>query len=91
VIKVEVPAVLVQSKFEFKVPENVAQLLVTATSQVEPVAKLLNQNGLPTWLSFDPKTLTFSATDAPPGSLPVKIEIQSGNVKIIVEIDDLRN
>jgi hypothetical protein len=89
VIKVEVPAVLVQSKFEFRLPEGIAEQLAIGAVNTAPVAKLLNQPGLPDWLSFDEKTLSFSAKQIPPGALPITVEIQAGKVKVILVIGEI--
>jgi hypothetical protein len=86
---VEVPAVLVQSKFEFRLPEGIAEQLAIGAVNTAPVAKLLNQPGLPDWLSFDEKTLSFSAKQIPPGALPITVEIQAGKVKVILVIGEI--
>ena len=89
IIKVEVPPAIAQSRFEFAVPDNVIKSLEIGQNSVIPVASLLNKPGLPGWLTFDSKTLTFSAKEIPENALPVTVEIQTGNKKIILEITDL--
>jgi hypothetical protein len=88
-VKVEIPTVISQSKFEFVVPAEASSYLKITNDTNLPVARSLNASDLPSWLNFDPITLTFSANTIPLNSLPLSVVILSGNAKVILEIKEL--
>ena len=59
---------------------------VTATDVASAKATLSGGGGLPSWLTFNPESQTFVATNAPAGSLPVTVQVQIGGNTITLEI-----
>jgi hypothetical protein len=86
VITAQIPPTQVNG-FSFKIPDQIVQSVVATGSAV--TAQLADGKELPSWLKFDPKTMEFkaqSSTNVFEISDVIRVAIQFGNEKIIVEI-----
>jgi hypothetical protein len=74
--------------FEFALPAQAIQSLQSATTL--PVALLSNNQPLPNWLRFNPQTRKFTAENIPADALPLQVIVSSGNVRMAIEITEMR-
>ncbi|MBI3377102.1 MAG: putative Ig domain-containing protein [Nitrospirae bacterium] len=90
VIQIEV-LVDTTSTFTFSIPKEVViQAAGSESDATTAKATTTDGNPLPSWLSFNPKTQTFTAVNAPAGSLPMKVTVHytgaAGNGSVVVTI-----
>lgn len=69
-VTVEVPTELAQSSFSFVLP---VQLTEKMAPNVSISVMLANGEPIPSWLSFVPERLSFTALSIPPNSLPLRV------------------
>ena len=79
--------------FNFTMPEEVAGYAAGSDNIATASVTTTDGNSLPSWLSFNPRTQTFTAKNMPAGSLPVKVLVHypgvSGNGSVVVTITEL--
>ncbi|MDP1759346.1 MAG: putative Ig domain-containing protein, partial [Thermodesulfovibrionales bacterium] len=90
VIQIEAP-VATTGAFTFSIPKEAA---IQAAGSDAATAKVTTADGgsLPSWLIFDSKTQTFTAVNAPAGSLPMKMIVHytgvDGSGSVVVTIGE---
>ena len=86
VINVTVPKSLSSSgsSLLFTLPAQVSQ----TAGNAPVIATLANGVTLPSWISFDPVTLTFTAANVPDGALPLQVTVTAGSQTFTVMITE---
>jgi len=86
IIAVTVPDSMAQpgSAFSFQLPEQVRDMAAATATAV--TVSLSDGGQVPGWLQYSPESNTFTASDVPAGSLPIKIIVTVGDQSWTVEI-----
>ena len=85
-VTVSVPAALATGAAGFTFPLPAALVEAAAASREQVVASTTTGSPLPSWLTYDNGSKTFTATAAPAGSLPMRVLLTIGVQQAVIEI-----
>ncbi|WP_426193946.1 YDG domain-containing protein [Massilia sp. DWR3-1-1] len=87
-VTVSVPTLLVQAGAGFSFPLPTRLVEAAAVSRVPVQASTASGAALPSWLTFDNASKTFTATAAPAGSLPLQVLLTIGTQRALIMISE---